>query len=391
MKPTALLYVQHLLGIGHLKRAALLARGLTDSGFKVIFVSGGEPQEGLDLGGAQLIQLAPCHVRDESFQLLDETGEPVSPNWRQKRRDHLLSILQEAAPEVLLIELFPFGRRQMRFELQPLLEAARRQESRPLVFCSVRDILSKVPNEDRQAWILEMLGKYFDGVLVHGDPSFIPFEATFPAAATLGSKLHYTGYVTTTAAVTPSPGSAGGEVVVSTGGGAVAGPLLEAALAARPLTSLANAPWRLLAGNNFPEDAFQRLRAQAPVLEGGVTLERARPDFQQLLAGCRLSISQAGYNTTLEVLARGSRAVLVPYAAGEEGEQSLRAALLAKQGLLTVVEERGLSGETLAAGIEKELQRQRTKATLSLDLEGAAHSAEVIRRALETKRQRPDR
>ncbi len=390
MKPKVLLYVQHLLGIGHLKRAALLARGLTDAGFHVVFVSGGEPQSGLDLGAAEPIQLAPCHVRDESFQLLDESGTPVSTDWQQQRRDHLLSILREARPDVLLVELFPFGRRQMRFELLPLLEAARQQDPTPLVFCSVRDILSKIPRPERQTWIVDVLGKYFDGVLVHGDRSFIPFDATFPATHLLESKLHYTGYVTTTTTAGSATAAGQGEVLVSTGGGAVAGPLLEAALAARPLTSLASAPWRLLAGRNFPEEAFQRLRKQA--LEApGVVLERARPDFQQLLANCLLSVSQAGYNTTLEVLASGTRAVLVPYAAGEEGEQSLRAALLAKQGLLTVVEERGLSGTTLAAGIEMELRRPRIEAAFGLDLEGAAHSANVIRQALEAKRQKPDR
>ncbi|MET4805718.1 glycosyltransferase [Limibacillus sp. MBR-115] len=391
MKPKVLLYVQHLLGIGHLKRAALLARGMTDAGFHVVFVSGGEPHSGLDLGAAEPIQLAPCHVRDESFQLLDETGTPVSADWQQRRRDHLLSILQEARPDVLLVELFPFGRRQMRFELLPLLEAAREQDPSPLVFCSVRDILSKIPSPERQAWIVDVLGKCFDGVLVHGDRSFIPFDATFPATHLLESKLHYTGYVTTTTAAGSATGAGRGEVLVSTGGGAVAGPLLEAALAARPLTSLATAPWRLLAGRNFPEESFQRLRKQALETAGGVILERARPDFQQLLANCLLSISQAGYNTTLEVLAAGPRAVLVPYAAGEEGEQSLRAALLAKQGLLTVVEESGLSGTTLAAGIEMELRRPRIETAFDLDLEGAAHSASVIRQALDAKRQQPDR
>ncbi|MDP1753535.1 MAG: glycosyl transferase, partial [Reyranella sp.] len=45
-------YVQHLLGIGHLRRAATLARTMAAGGFDVLLVSGGAPIDGLALGGA---------------------------------------------------------------------------------------------------------------------------------------------------------------------------------------------------------------------------------------------------------------------------------------------------------------------------------------------------
>ncbi len=40
--PKVLFYVQHLLGIGHLKRATTLARAMNDLGLKVTLVSGGD-------------------------------------------------------------------------------------------------------------------------------------------------------------------------------------------------------------------------------------------------------------------------------------------------------------------------------------------------------------
>ena len=64
--PRLFLYVQHLLGIGHLMRAVRLARALAAAGAEVDLVSGGEPQPGLDVGGARLVQLPPVHSRDES-------------------------------------------------------------------------------------------------------------------------------------------------------------------------------------------------------------------------------------------------------------------------------------------------------------------------------------
>ena len=56
-------YVQHLLGIGHLRRAAVLARALAAGGFDVLLVSGGAPVR-LDVGRARRHQLPPLeHMR----------------------------------------------------------------------------------------------------------------------------------------------------------------------------------------------------------------------------------------------------------------------------------------------------------------------------------------
>ena len=57
--PRVLFYVQHLLGIGHLKRAALICRALAAAGLDTTLVSGGMPVPGLDIGGARLHQLPP--------------------------------------------------------------------------------------------------------------------------------------------------------------------------------------------------------------------------------------------------------------------------------------------------------------------------------------------
>ena len=47
-------YVQHLLGIGHLRRAATLAQALEKAGFQVTLASGGRP-----VAGYRVLQLPP--------------------------------------------------------------------------------------------------------------------------------------------------------------------------------------------------------------------------------------------------------------------------------------------------------------------------------------------
>jgi predicted glycosyltransferase len=375
-----LFYVQHLLGIGHLRRAALIAKALDRAGLRVVFVSGGMPLPDLDIGGAELAQLPPLRTADADFSgLVDGAGQPVDEAWRDARRDRLLALFESARPRAVVTEMFPFGRRQLRFELMPLLAAARARSPRALLFCSLRDVLNPQEKPEKTAWILDTAARYFDRVLVHGDPDFVTLEQSFPEAATIADKLIYTGYVVEPPPAVPAGrGDGTDQVVVSTGGGAVAGPLVEAALAARPLTTLADRTWRILVGHNMPEARFQAYRAAAGA---GVVVERARADFPALLARCRLSISQAGYNTVMEVLAAGPPAVVVPFAAGAEREQSLRAALLAARGLLTVADEATLDGAALARAVEAALGGAANKAAAPA-MDGAARSADELARLL---------
>ena len=362
-------YVQHLLGIGHLKRAATLARAMRRAGFEVTLASGGEPVQGI-----QVLQLPPVKSDSSFRQLIGENGKPVDEPWKARRRDALLAAYRAASPDVLIVELFPFGRRQMRFELLPLLEEIRplfRKKvpdtfSRPLVVCSVRDVLQ--PNPAREDEALERFERYFDRLMVHGDPGIAAFEHSFGKAARLEGKLYYTGYVVDEMTGTGDAGK--DEVLVSAGGGAVGRKLLETAIAARPLTHLRDRTWRVLAGPNA--QGLETLQAN------GVVVERARDDFTLRLRNCVLSISQAGYNTVVETLQAGARAVLVPFAGGGESEQTLRARLLARRGLVHVVEEDVLAPATLAAAIDRAAAGPRP-APGSIDLDGARRSAQLLR------------
>jgi predicted glycosyltransferase len=369
-------YVQHLLGIGHLKRAATLARALAEDGFEVTLASGGLNVPGLAPQGVSFVQLPPATTADMTFKvLLNENGLPVDDEWKARRREALLEAWRTAAADVLLIELFPFGRRQMRFELLPLLEAARERPRRPLIVSSVRDLIGAGQGDARrQDEMLEAAERFFDRILVHGDPKVAGFERSFRHAVRLVPKLHYTGYVVSN--LKTEKGDAGkDEVLVSAGGGAVGQRLLETAIRARPQTSLRDRTWRVLAGVNARAADLEALRKLAG---SGALVERSRQDFTLRLANCVLSVSQAGYNTVMEALSARARAVVVPFAGGGETEQALRARLLAERGLLEVVEESALRPASLAAAIERAARRPRPAAG-AVDLDGAAASARLLR------------
>jgi predicted glycosyltransferase len=369
-------YVQHLLGIGHLKRAATLARALADAGFEVTLASGGSPVPGIVSEKVNLVQLPPASAADMTFKtLLDQDGKEVTDEWKTRRREALLRAWRGAGADVLLIELFPFGRRQMRFELLPLIEAARASPRRPLIVSSVRDLIGAGQGDPRrQDEMLEAAERCFDRILVHGDPKMAGFERSFRHAARLAPRLHYTGYVVDDLKIEKNDAGTD-EVLVSAGGGAVGQRLLETAILARAQTSLRDRTWRVLAGVNARAADLEALRELAG---SGVIVERSRQDFTLRLANCVLSVSQAGYNTVMETLSARARAVLVPFAGGGETEQALRARLLAERGLLEVVEESALRPASLAAAIERVARRPRPAAG-AVDLDGAATSARLIR------------
>jgi len=384
MSLRVLFYVQHLLGIGHLTRAATLARAMQADGMDVTLVTGGAPVRGLDTGGARIVQLPWMRAVDKYFKVLvDETGAEIDDAFKAARQARLLEVFAETRPDALMIELFPFGRRQLRHELLALLEAARARPARPAILCSVRDILVQSPKPERVEEMLAWARAYFDRVLVHGDPGLIPFEATFPLAARIADLVRYTGYAVDQRAAQgggeddTDAADGAGEVIVSTGGGAVSEPLLAAALPARALSRAAGLPWRVLVGDNLPDDRFAALRNQAPA---GVIVERARPDFTRLIGRCALSISQGGYNTVMEVLNAGRRAVIVPYAGGLETEQTRRAALLAERGLLQQVAEERLTPARLAAAIDAALAAP-APALDTLRTDGARETARLVAEA----------
>jgi predicted glycosyltransferase len=409
-----LFHVQYLLGIGHLQRSLRIADALAGEGFRVTLVCGGAPVAELAADPSiRVVQLPTIRARDARFELVDSTGQPVDDALREARRAALLAAFAAARPDAVVIEGFPFARRAFRFELDPLIAAVLATEPRPRLICSVRDIVMTRDDPARHREIVERVRREFDAVLVHGDPALIPFEASFPAAPEIADRLIYTGYVWDSHLTLPVAGATGplplppegrrgqfaaalagdllsapgggegwgevgemaphGGVVVSAGGGAAGRTLLEAALEARRQGCLAKLPWLLLAGTNLPEAEFTALRRAAPPF---VTIERFRRDFAGLLRGCRVSVSQAGYNTALDILAARARAVLVPFAAERETEQLMRAERLAALGAAELVRERELTPRHLAAAIERAAARE--PPAVAIDTAGAPRSARLI-------------
>ncbi len=370
--PRVFFYVQHLLGIGHLARASRIATALAEDNFDVTVVTGGSQVAGFPGPGVRSVALPAVLAGNASFSgLADQFGSPVDEAFLHRRRDLLLQAFHAARPDIVILEAFPFGRRQMRFELLPLLDAISAASPRPMLLTSVRDILQERTKAGRDEETVCLIKAHFNHVLVHGDPSFITLPDTFPLAGEIAAKIIYTGLV---AGAAPAPPADPYDIVVSAGGGAVGLDLVRSALETAK-RSASSGSWCLITGPNLPESDFTALFRQAP---DNVTLVRFRNDFPSLLKGAKLSISQAGYNTVCDILQAQCRSILIPFTAGGETEQSVRATRLEALGLAIALPENGLDADILGEAVAAALSRVKPHVH-KLDLNGAQRTAAVLR------------
>jgi predicted glycosyltransferase len=370
-------YCQHVLGIGHFFRSLEICRALHRH--QVILVTGG-PSVDVGLPGHVRKFRLPTLEMDRDFQELHTDAGADLDTVRRQRREQLRGILEAEKPDLLLIELYPFGRKAFRFEIDPVLEdiAVGRLPGSSVV-CSVRDILvEKDQPQKHETRTVGLLNRHFEAVLIHADPKIVRLEETFSRCHEITIPLIYTGFVTPS----PAPGArqrlraelgladADRLIVASAGGGSVGAPLLDAAVGAfRLLTRRNTARLQVFCGPFLPPEDFERLRQAAA---DGLQVARFTPDFMSYLAAADLSISMGGYNTTMNLLAARVPALVWPF--GQNREQRLRAQRLQALGALRLLDDAELEPSRLAAFMQQMLKRSE-RSEPGVDLTGAPTTA----------------
>lgn len=380
-KPTLFIYCQHSLGMGHLVRALTLAEALAEK-FSVVFLNGGRfPEHTSPPAAIKVINLPPLGMlADNQLYSQDERYSLVEAH--SLRRQMIINTFKQYLPKVIFIELFPFGRKKFAGELLPLLKAAKRDlQNRPLVLCSLRDIMvnarkDQIRHDNRARWLVD---RYFDGILIHSDPKFACLEESFKPSRPLKTPVHYTGFVLPRGEI-PAPVLRQRQLLVSAGGGMVGAPLFQVAINAQPLLwDTLKLPMTIVAGPFLPEADWLTLQAQATDCPG-LTLLRHVPSMMPLLASHSISVSQCGYNTVMDILKSGIKALVVPFAEGQEDEQSNRAERLSQLGLLRQMDADALDVTRFVAEVGQLLQFMPNSA--GIDLNGMTRSVDIIQQCL---------
>ncbi len=383
--PTLLFYCQHSLGIGHLTRSFALVRALVDD-FHVVFLNGGRLPEGVAVPESmERIDLPPLGMDDGHTVVSRDESWNVEAAQAQ-RRALILQAVRRVQPQVLIVELFPFGRKKFAGEILALIRAARRQARPALVACSLRDILvdarpDQRRHDDRARWLCD---RYFDLVLVHSDAAFARLEDSFRPTQPMRTRVVHTGYVVTDRMDGPPEAShpRQNHLLISAGGGIVGEPMFSVALEARAQMK-ATMPLRIVAGPFLPTLQWEALQTRVQGMPG-VTLLRHVGDMVAEMRVARASLSQCGYNTALDLLVSRVPALVVPYETVTENEQRVRAGRLEARGAVQQLRSIHLSPAQLAQALDRLMGFEPKAAALALD--GARRSNEVLVQALAAHR-----
>lgn len=377
--PRILFYVQYLLGIGHVRRASLIVQALCQQGAQVDVVFGGMSIPNMSFGSASVHQLPAVRSRDANFSgLVKADGSEFQDSDKAARAAQLIALCEQRQPDLIVTETYPFGRRQMRFELVPLINWVKTQQHPPVLVTSIRDILQR-RSEKREQECLELINDYYQHVLVHGDENFFPLYKSFPPAQQISQKITYSGYVCpqlNTAQITDRNDNFnhhGGKIVVSIGGGSVGRDILQTALELCQQGFAKHWQWLLVTGPNMSAQDKQYFNNQHC---SNLRVVELADDFLAQLNEADLSISMAGYNTLMDILITQVPSVVIPFEGTAETEQITRASELARNNIVQVIRESQLNSENLADAMQQAITTKQVG--LRINNQGAQQSAQYL-------------
>jgi predicted glycosyltransferase len=266
----------------------------------------------------------------------------------------------------------------------PLLKEIRKRTfGHVKTVCSLRDVLveKRDPVEYEQR-VLDNLNRYFDLLLIHSDANFIPLEKTFSRVNEISIPVHHTGFVTQKIDETGRKNirdalklAADEKLIVASAGGGRSGYRILSCVidACRLLAPSRRIRLQVFTGPFLDDAAYQRLAAKAGPR---IQIDRFTKDFLSYLQAADLSVSMAGYNTTMNLLTARVPALVWPYP--HDREQGLRAGRLARLGALSVLTESDLNPAALSRLMDDRL-REPPPPAAGIDQDGAFNTAKFLK------------
>jgi predicted glycosyltransferase len=382
-------YCQYVWGMGHLFRSLEFVRALRDH--QVILIAGGQAVD-IDLPDHVSLLRLPTLYMDEKFtRLIAADSEGNVEDIQRERKQRLVALFERERPDLLVVELYPFGRAVFGYELQPLLQSIRQGRfGRMKCVCSLRDIL--VEKKDPQAYeqrVLDNLNRYFDLLLIHSDEDLLRLDETFSRIDDIRIPVAYTGFIAQQSS--PANGqklrqalqiSAGEKLIVASAGGGRSGyELLKGVLQACLLLGRSRRlRLELFAGPFMDEDEFEKL---SDLSGSGLNVHRFTKRFLDFLYAADLSVSLAGYNTCMNLLVTRVPALVYPYS--RQREQPIRIGKIKPFLPLRILKGKDLEPCALSRQMEKMLDRPPPFESLKLNVNGAENAARYLTRWADTE------
>lgn len=376
-------YCQHVLGIGHVHRSLEICQAIAEN-HPVTLILGGPSVETVR-PKIQELRLPGLQMDKEFKNLIPCSPELSLDEVKTARIELLFDHFQKEQPDVFITELFPFGRKAFRFELDPLLVAIRDGlVPNCSCYCSVRDILveKETGQEKFEKRTVQTLNSYFDGIMVHADPSIVTLDETFSRFSDIHIPHHYTGFVAnpktsqtredirTKLSLAPTDKL----IVASIGGGNVGSDLLFAVIQAfKTIISFQPLRLQLFCGPYCDKIIYRKLKSME---QDQIKVDRFTDRFPDWLQAADLSISMAGYNTCMNLVQAAIPALVYPFK--QNREQQLRAERLGKKIPVTVLDNTEINPDSLSKKILQGVETPRSRGNINLDgAKGTARQLEI--------------
>ena len=372
-------YCQHILGMGHLIRSVEIVKGLIPN-FQICFINGGQVIPEFEFPPEIEVINIPAVKTDSEFNEL----RPVDRNLTMAeaetiRTNMLLETCDRFKPDILIIELFPFGRRRFSFELIPLLEKAKSIGTK--IVSSVRDIVVTKQNQQRhEEKVCRLINKYFDLLLIHGDPNFVKLDLSFSRIKDFTCPVRYTGYVVQPIPESPQITLDRPTILVSVGGGRFGHDLLECVARTAPILK-AKIPhhFQVFTGAFSPDEVLILLQDLTKDLDN-ITCDRYTTNLLDYMLQADLSIGMAGYNTTMNILSTGVKAMMMAFQGNNDKEQETRLKKLDSLGRVKMIHPQDLQPEKFAQQITDYLES--TPSQLTLNLNGVKNTSDYLQQLI---------
>ena len=381
-----IIYSQDGLGLGHMRRTSAIA-GRVLHRLPTACV--------LTLSDSQLGQFFPISSSHDYLKL--PSIVKMGPgDWRAARlplafqtiqamrQEIICSATMRFRPDIFLVDHMPHGTMG---ELLPTLRALKAANAHTKIVLGLRDILD-APSVVEEHWRTEgaydAVEEYYDLVLIYGMRELFDMAEHYHFSPAMRTRSRYCG------SVCPAPADRRRQpvraglnghrdaqlIVVMAGGGADAYPMMRATLDALSLLQQQHIYCLVITGPFMPSNLQHDLQARAATLPAHVLT--AVEDTYSYLEEADLVIAMAGYNTTVEILQSGKRAILVPRR-GPSAEQRMRANLFAAKGWVAMLDPDQLHPERFADLIATTLAQHAQPTTpIAPDLEGLNSSAEHL-------------
>jgi predicted glycosyltransferase len=371
--PRFLFCTNECVGLGHMRRTMTLARAVTDADpeASALVITGAPLTPGLTLPPRVDTVKLPMLERDAVGELGARNLMMESGDVHDLRASLALAAAQAFAPDVAVIDKLPLG---LGGELEPTLQALRAAGTR--IVLGLRDV-EEDPVTVRRRWramnAREALRRYYDAVLVYGPAGGDADALSCVGWSDLTASVHRVGYIGTPVASAPPADLPSDYVLATVGGGADGFPVLAAVADAVRLRSMTT-PVVIVSGPLMAARDVEELRRRSEGLP--IHVFEARSDMDAVVAGARVVVAMAGYNTVAEITRAGHPAVFVPRVA-PSSEQLIRASALDGDGAFAMIHPDELTPARMADELAAMLARPRRTSDLAEHC-GASRAADVL-------------